>query len=161
MTEITFRHLTKNDAPDIHKVALAAWLHTYRGIFDQSFIENFVNRNYAPEMTVSLLPQIRMGTMFFDVAQHGSQVVGFCNIGVTERGAELFRIYLFPDYIGKGLGSRLLQRGEAFVIGRGLHTCFCFVHKDNELGKQFYLRSGFYHIADKDHDSEWYMEKML
>ena len=74
---------------------------------------------------------------------------------------KLYRIYLLPDYIGQGLGRRLLERGETFLLEHGINTYFCFVHKDNEMGKRFYIRSGFQHIPEKDHDDEWNMEKNL
>ncbi|MDW8234901.1 MAG: GNAT family N-acetyltransferase, partial [Roseiflexaceae bacterium] len=76
-------------------------------------------------------------------------------------GAQLFRIYLLPTYIGRGIGSGLLQRGEAFLRDQGVDSYFCYVHKDNELGKRFYLRQGFVHRAGLDRDDEWYMEKRL
>ncbi len=161
MAEIVFRQLQESDAQSVQAVALEAWRYTYRAIFDQQFIENFVRRNYAPETTVSLLPRIHSGSMFFEVAERESMIVGFCNIGVTGPGAQLLRIYFRPAYIGQGLGRQLLQRGEAFVVAQGAKTYFCFVHQDNELGKRFYLRNGFRHITEKDRDDEWYMEKAL
>ena len=99
--------------------------------------------------------------MFFDLALDGDQIVGFCNIGATSRGAELFRIYLRPGYIGTGVGSRLLERGEQFVRAQGLPSYYCFVHRDNELGKRFYFRRGFRHVPALDREDEWYMEKTL
>jgi GNAT superfamily N-acetyltransferase len=99
--------------------------------------------------------------MFFDVAVDGDQIIGFCNIGVTSRGAELFRIYLTPEYIGTGIGSTFLERGEQFVRARGFPSYYCYVHKDNELGKRFHTRQGFQHIPRADRDDEWYMEKTL
>jgi ribosomal protein S18 acetylase RimI-like enzyme len=161
MTDIVFRQLKESDAPSIQAVALEAWRYTYRTIFDQQFIENFVRRNYAPEATVALLPRVHSGSMLFDVAEQESKIVGFCNIGVTEQGAQLLRIYLLPAYIGQGLGRKLLRLGEDFVNAHGISTYFCFVHKDNEIGKRFYLRSSFRHVTEKDHDDEWYMEKTL
>jgi hypothetical protein len=48
-------------------------------------------------------------------------------------------------------------------VGNGelLGFNFCFVHKDNELGAQFYLRNGFEHILKRDQEDEWYMQKSL
>jgi hypothetical protein len=92
MSEIVFRELKESDAPSIQAVALEAWRYTYQTIFDQQFIDDFVRRNYAPEMTVSMLPRIHSGNMFFHVAEQGSKIVGFCNIGITEQGAQLLRI---------------------------------------------------------------------
>src|SRR5262245_55974228 len=90
-----------------------------------------------------------------------SQIIGFCNIGLPTRGAQLSRLYLPPTYIGRGIGRRLLERGEAFMRTRRLPSYYCFVHKDNELGKRFYLRHGFRHHLESDQNDEWYMEKQL
>ena len=159
--EVIVRPITESDAPNIRAVALEAWQYTYRTIFDQQFIENFVNRNYAPERILSLFPRLQAGTMYFNVAEDESKIVGFCNVGIDGQVAELYRIYLLPDYIGRGLGRRLLERGEEFLQEHGINTYSCFVHKDNEIGKRFYVRSGFQRIPDKDQDDEWYMEKKV
>jgi diamine N-acetyltransferase len=161
MTEIVCRPFQEQDAPAVLAVALEAWRYTYRAIFTPEFIEDFVHRNYAPEATVALLPQIESGSMFFHVAEHESKIVGYCHFGVADRQASLLRIYLLPAYIGQGLGRRLLQLGGAFVASHGLSTYFCFVHGENEIGKAFYLRNGFRHIPERDDEGEWYMEKGL
>ena len=161
LKDVIIHPMTEVDAPNIHAVALESWRHTYRTIFDQQFIENFVNKNYAAEAIVSLLPRIQSGSMFFYIAEYGSKIIGFCNIGINNKSAELYRIYLLPAYIGQGVGQKLLELGEAFVIEHGINSYFCFVHKNNEIGKRFYLNSSFKHIPEKDKDEEWCMEKRL
>jgi len=133
----------------------------YATNFDPAFIDQFVRTNYAPDRLSALLLLVAAQHMFFDVALDGGRIIGFCNIGATGRGAELFRIYLRPAFIGTGVGSGLLERGEHFVRTRGFPSYYCFVHKDNELGKRFYLRQGFRHLPGSDQDDEWYMEKTL
>ena len=159
--EIMIRPIAESDVPNIRTVALEAWNYTYRNIFDQQFIEHFVNQNYAPERLLSLFPLLQTGTMYFNVAEHDSKIVGFCNIGMDGQMAKLYRIYLLPAYMGQGLGPRLLERGEEFLREHSICTYFCFVHKNNELGKRFYARSGFQHLPEKDHEDEWYMQKKL
>jgi ribosomal protein S18 acetylase RimI-like enzyme len=161
LTEVIVRQFRRADAPAVYAVALESWRHTYRSIFGEEFIDDFVRRNYAPEASIALLPRIAAGEMFFHVAEQGAQIVGFCNILVTEQHAELLRIYLLPSHIGRGLGSKLLQPGEAFIAAHHFRTYFCFVHQDNAIGKAFYLKNGFRHLAEKDHDDQWFMEKML
>ena len=161
LKDVMIRPIKEPDVSEIYAVALAAWRYTYRNIFDEQFIEHFVNQNYAPERLLSLFPLLQIGTIYFNVAEHNSNIVGFCNIGIDRQMAELYRIYLLPDYIGQGLGRRLLERGEEFLREHGVNNYYCFVHKDNELGKRFYARSGFQHLPEKDHEDEWYMQKKL
>lgn len=93
-TDVAFRPITESDAAGIQSVALEAWRHTYAAIFDSLFIEEFVRKNYAPETTVSLLPLVRSGEIFFEVAVRESAVVGFCNIRLIGPAAQLQRFYL-------------------------------------------------------------------
>jgi ribosomal protein S18 acetylase RimI-like enzyme len=161
MSEIRYRALRAEDVTDVFEIAQEAWHFTYATIFDTTFIDQFVGTNYAPERLSALVPLIVAQRMFFDVALDGDRIVGFCNIGVTPRGPELFRIYLRPAYIGTGVGNRLLERGEDFVRRGRFPSYHCLVHKDNELGKRFYLRHGFCHLPGSDRGDEWYMEKTL
>jgi len=161
MTNIIYRQFVAEDAPAVAALALTAWHATYRDIYDAGFIENFVRRNYASAGLAALVPLLKAGEMFFHVAVDEATIVGFCHIGLTQQAAQLYRIYLHPGYIGCGIGGRLLRLGEAFVRAHGMHTLFCFVHKENELGKRFYLRHAFRHQPEHDHDDEWYMEKEL
>lgn len=161
MHTIVYRPIHTSDADAVFAVAQEAWRFTYASIFDPAFIEQFVRRNYAPDHLRALVPLVDSGALFFDVAVDADRVIGFCNIGVVVEGAQLLRIYLLPAYIGRGIGSELLRRGEAFLRDRGFDRYFCYVHKDNELGKRFYLRQGFIHRAERDQDDERYMEKRL
>ncbi|MCS6938185.1 MAG: GNAT family N-acetyltransferase [Roseiflexus sp.] len=161
MSTIVYRPLITNDADAVFAVAQEAWRFTYASIFDPAFIDQFVSTNYAPAHLRALVHLVDSNALFFDVALDANRVIGFCNAGMTPQGAQLFRIYLLPTYIGRGIGSGLLQRGEAFLRDQGVDSYFCYVHKDNELGKRFYLRQGFVHRAGLDRDDEWYMEKRL
>jgi len=161
MDAIVYRSLQTSDADAVFAVAHEAWQFSYATIFDPAFIDQFVRTNYAPERLRELVSLVEANQLFFDVALDADQVIGFCNIGMSARGAQLFRIYLRPAYIGDGIGRTLLERGERFVQTRGLSSYCCFVHKDNELGKRFYLRRGFRHRPESDQNEEWYMEKQL
>jgi ribosomal protein S18 acetylase RimI-like enzyme len=161
MDAIVYRSLQTSDVDAVCAVAREAWQFTYATIFDPAFIDQFVRTNYAPERLRALVPLVEAHQMFFNVALDADQIIGFCHMGLTTRGAELFRIYLRPAYIGRGIGSTLLERGEGFLRARAFPTYYCFVHKDNALGKRFYLRHGFRHRPESDQNDEWYMEKPL
>ena len=161
MQGLIYRPFTADDALAVSQVAREAWQYTYGAIYDAAFIESFVHTHYHPERLVDLVPQVQAGAMFFHVAIHQDRVIGYCHLGLTPRGAELFRLYLLPAYIGRGIGWALLQPGEGFVLAHGFDRYFCFVHHQNEVGKRFYLRRGFQHIAAQDREEDWYMEKLL
>jgi len=161
LVNVVLRSIVESDAPNIYAVALEAWRFTYHGIFSQEFIEEFVQKYYSPEAITSLFPRIESGMLFFYVAEDEQKIVGFCNIGIANEGAQLLRIYLLPSHLGHGIGWSLLNLGEEFLRRKGLQEYFCFVHKQNEIGKRFYAKHGFRHVGEKDHPDEWYLAKEL
>lgn len=158
---ITYRTFTAADAEAVCIVARAAWDATYAGIFTPEFIAGYVGKHYTPERLCELVPLIEAGRMAFDVALADAAVVGFCNLGITKAGPELFRIYLLPAQIGQGIGTALLMRSEAFVRAQGFDHYRCYVHKDNLSGRRFYNRQGFQRLPAADHEDEWCMVKRL
>ncbi len=113
---------------------------------------------YSDKSFDVILPRVETRESWFDVALDGRRVVGYANGGRRTRpwgspfrkaqvrnlrlGWELFRIYLFPEYIGKGIGRRLLLRWEAFLRQNGVRGYTVYVHSRNKMGKDFYRRSG-------------------
>ena len=94
-------------------------------------------------------------------------MIGFCNIAARGDKAELLKLYIEPDRIGKGLGKNLLKLGEEFIRSKGLNRYFTLVNKHNKIGVDFYLRNSFKHYPERDEDDEfeskalWYMEKRI
>jgi ribosomal protein S18 acetylase RimI-like enzyme len=161
MSQITFQQYRPEFASGVQAVALTAWQHTYKDIFDAAFIYAFVNRNYSAQALDNSLPRLAAGKEFFEVALEGDEVIGFSNIGDRGAGWELFRIYISPKVLGQGVGKLLSIHGEDFLRSKGAADYFCFVHKDNQLGKDFYIKSGFVHRPEKDKTDEWFMHKAI
>lgn len=158
---VTYRPFTAADAAAVCTVARAAWEVTYADIFTPAFIAGYVGTHYTPERLCELVPLVEDGHMAFDVAVADDAVVGFCNLGLTRVGPELFRIYLLPAQIGRGIGAALLTRSEAFVRSHAFDAYRCYVHKDNLRGRRFYDRQGFQRLPEADHEDEWCMVKRL
>jgi GNAT superfamily N-acetyltransferase len=151
------------DADEVSRLARASWEHTYRDIFPQSLIDDFMSRFYSPAALQKALPAVQRGEAQFTVAVNAArELVGFCHIGRDKEGGfELYRIYLRPNVIGQGVGRLLLERSESFLSGLGVDRYHCNVHRLNELGKRFYERSGFVRHPEKDSEDHWYLEKVL
>ncbi|MFQ3598566.1 MAG: formate dehydrogenase accessory sulfurtransferase FdhD [Chloroherpetonaceae bacterium] len=158
---ITFRTFEPKDAQGVYETALHSFRETYKNVFRDEMIEQMVRKDYEPDSLVKLIDKIESGDMCFYVALDGERVIGFCNFGFCDKGLELRRIYLHPDYIGKGVGKRLLELGENFALATGSEKYFCFVHKQNEIGKRFYFKNGFLHNDSEDSGDQWFMMKEL
>lgn len=150
---IKYRNLCKSDFKKIYEVAIEAWNYTYKDIFTSSYIKNYVDKFYSKETMEKQFPLIGKGEMFFEVAEENKNIIGFCNIEIkADDKAELLRIYLKPLYIGKGVGKKLLLHGEEFLISKGVRKLYCYAHKENKLGRQFYLKNGFKIISEEPNE---------
>lgn len=143
MTPIVVRDATAEDAAAIAQVARASWAETYQGIFDASYIEDFVTRAYRPDALAAQAGRAaRRDDEQFLVADRDGEVIGFAHFGIGGRGPELFRIYADPRHYGTGVGRALL--GELHSrVGDRVDSYVLDVHPDNERGRAFYDRNGF------------------
>lgn len=71
------------------------------------------------------------------VAVDDGKVVGFCDHGFK---CELWGLYVHKDYIGKGVGSRLLKTAEESMKKQG---CDVVKLKSTITAKEFYLKNGY------------------
>lgn len=158
-----YRALQWKDVTQVQAVALKAWKYTYRNIYLLRTIKRNVANYYSTESFQKFhFPRMRTGDEWFYVAVDGKWIIGYSNIGKVKQGWELFRIYLLSEYIGKGIGRKLLQLGERFLTKKRARSYFLYVHSKNKLGKRFYLRNGFVRVKKKDRGpTSQYLEKKL
>jgi len=138
---LAVRDARPNDADAIAWVARASWADTYSDIFESTFIEDFLARNYAVDALAGAAERAApRDDAHFLVAERDGEVVAFAQYGVGPRGPELFRIYADPAHYRTGAGSALLDELErrlevdAYVLD---------VHARNVRGRAFYDRRGF------------------
>lgn len=139
MRSIKYRLLSSPDCDGVTQVAKDAWEFTYGKYIPSEIIQHHLNTSYSPSVLLHTLPfQEKKLTEFWVALDHG-EVVGFAQIGFENYWEEkrknkdliLFQLYLFPSYIGLGIGSCLLNKIEQFVKKNKKNEYFCFVHKQN------------------------------
>jgi RimJ/RimL family protein N-acetyltransferase len=137
------RDARAEDAARIAEVARASWTDTYREIFEADFIEDFLERNYAPE---DLARQAERAAAREDghllVAERDGSVIAFAQFDRGPRGPQLFRIYADPAAYGTGAGHALLEELHRRLEGRVIEYVLD-VHSRNARGRAFYDRHGF------------------
>ena len=140
---IAVRDATAGDAAAIRRVAQGSWRDTYRDIFEPTFIEAFLDRNYseAALATAAEAAGSRDGAAFL-VAERDGEIVGYLQFGEGPRGPELFRIYADPAHYGTGVGSVLLAELHRRIEGI-VDSYVLDVHSRNQRGRAFYERNGF------------------
>ncbi len=155
------RLFKSDDATAVAAVARKAWHYTYKDIFSKEKIEEFLAAHYVPS---NLVEGNTLRNSFW-VAEDKGKVIGYIQIGQFQGKMKLFRMYLDPDYIGKGVGSMLLETAEKFMVQHGVKKYVLEVHPQNKLGLSFYRRKGFYEVKDDNTDCssecELVLEKQL
>jgi len=155
---LTYTRADEADIEGIQHVAAKTWRATYKGIFSEEFIASFLGRAYSTE---ALQRSIRNPQALFLVAKDADRVVGYCHFGPGERGPELYRMYVLPDYWRAGIGTRFVHMMEAHWREQGVSEYSCVVHARNEIGKAFYLKHGFVHEPARDQADEWCMVRRI
>lgn len=137
------REAVKEDARAIASVARESWFATYRGIFDDAFIESFLARAYAIESIETCIARD-----VFIVSGEDA----FAHAGATPEGYRLYRIYARPARFGSGIGRRLIAELESRLRALGVGEYCCDVHEENARALAFYERCGF--VRDPSGDKE-------
>lgn len=167
-----YRQFKDSDADEVYQVAKKSWQVTYNDIFSPEYIGKFVNQAYAPNSLRSTIPQIEAGWTRFWVAEDDNNVVGFAQVGYSSTRLEkedpkneiyLYRIYLDHKYIGKGVGSALLNLVDNWGKSEEKDYYVCYCHNDNEIGKLFYSRKKFENVPERDNldENEIFLLKKL
>ena len=150
--EIREAHI--GDAEGIAFVHTMAWKTAYKGILDQTFLENV---RFEERLTFrQKIFGENKGIHY--VALWKAQVIGFCDAHVlrfhenqhlsadqrqkrTERG-EIYALYLLEDHQHKGIGKALFQRTRLQLKEEGLIPFLAWVFKDNHGARRFYESQG-------------------
>jgi GNAT superfamily N-acetyltransferase len=85
------------------------------------------------------------------VAEYDGQVFGFVEIGAptypeeiaTEGTGELHFLFVAPDFMGRGIGSRLLVRATELLREDGYRQAILWVFSRNLQARGFYERAGW------------------
>jgi hypothetical protein len=166
------REIVTSDCQQISEIAKKSWLFTYKGIYEEDFILKHIQKSYTVDSLKKNILSVDEGfSKFFVLVQGDSNhILGFAQVGYNaywENGKNnlplrLFRIYLDPEELGKGLGNLLLQKVEEFVLAEEQKSYIVGVHEKNSIGLRFYEKNGFEYISKKsDREGEIYLKKNL
>ncbi|MBW8348494.1 GNAT family N-acetyltransferase [Bacillus sp. IITD106] len=150
------RKMTEEDIKEVQKVARTSWNHTYKDIIPMEVQEKFLRSAYSDEMMLR-----RLKHTFMYVAEVDGKIVGFANFSPVKEGGkvDLYAIYLYPEYQGKGIGTSLLTEGMNNL--ENTKEIYINVEKDNHIGKTFYKSKGFEVVSEIDEDFDGYILKTI
>jgi ribosomal protein S18 acetylase RimI-like enzyme len=142
---IVIRKAHPEDWTGAARVNVRSWQFTYRGVIPDQFLDALVPEEWAGwrESFYAEPPAHALGLV---AADHG--IRGYCDIGRSRSRTdgvtgEVFAIYVDPDHIGTGVGSRLFIAAMAGLRQLGHARVELWVLDSNERARKFYERHGW------------------
>jgi GNAT superfamily N-acetyltransferase len=134
-------HVAPNELEEIRRIALRTWPVTFKDILSPAQIDYMLEWMYNLE---TLENQVKNGHSFF-LCRILNEPVGFIGLEPdypTIKTVKLHKIYVLPDFHGKGVGNALLKKGIEFAKSHDANAILLHVNRFNKA-VDFYLKNGF------------------
>jgi ribosomal protein S18 acetylase RimI-like enzyme len=135
-----FHPAQPEDYPLIRKLAGQIWRTCYPGMISPRQIEYMLAWMYNAE---KIIEELAAGVVW-EIVLLDRQPIGYLSLTVhSATDAELNKLYLLPEYQGRGHGQAMLARAEEIARQRGCTELRLRVNKSNERALRSYARAGF------------------
>ena len=135
------RHIMKSDDfPSVRELYYRSWKFAYGDIIPMEWIESRPKDKWGGNITENGRAEIG--------AFEDGKIVGTASFGASRwekfRGyGEIVTIYLLPEYIGRGVGSALMERCISELKAQGYSSILLWVLEENTRARRFYEKHGF------------------
>lgn len=136
------RKATPADARGIARVHVDSWRATYRNIVADSYLDGLTY-----EAREQLWNENLKDNNNYVAEDDNGVIVGFANGGKERTGeyadleGELYAIYILPEFLGRGIGRRLVECVAEDLMKQGMNSMLVWVLKDNG-SRKFYEKMG-------------------
>lgn len=146
--KVRIRRATIVDIPIIQDIAYKAWPEAFATILKQDQIDYMLNWMYSEE---GLERQLWIQNHLFAIAFLEELPVGFVGFEHSVKNAtstKIHKLYLLPEYKGKGIGQQLMQYVAEKAYSVGNDELFLNVNRHNKA-VDFYKKNGFAIISEE------------
>ena len=143
---IIIRPATIDDVPGMATVRVTTWKQAYAGIVPADFLNNLSIERNIEGWRKNLFLQPDPNDVRFVAERDTGQIVGFA-IGGAERDgdpeyhAEIYAIYILPEYHRQGIGRQLIQNSVAALKDKGFSNLIIWALTENP-NVEFYITLG-------------------
>ncbi len=135
-----------SDGQRISEIVVFGWRTAYKDIVPMDFLYKELSVKANCERFLANYGKPDAQTY---VSEHGGIVDGIMKVGTSrddDRGEnefELMAIYVDPNFIGKGIGSELIDECEEIARIRGKDEIVIWVFEKNNAARSFYEKHGY------------------
>lgn len=145
------RAATAADAPALARVHVDSWRTTYKGIMPDDLLANLSYGRREAFWREVILKEYAPERIF--VAEDNGVVVGFASCGPERTSnpdykGELYAIYLFQQYQGRGVGRELCRAVAHYLLEQG-HTGMLVWVLEQNPSRRFYEALGGQEVERK------------
>jgi ribosomal protein S18 acetylase RimI-like enzyme len=146
---INFREATIADVLEVAKVHVQSWRESFSGIVPQTFLDKMSVENRANAFEKGFSQNFYK---MFVAETKENGIVGFADFGKnrhinSQYEAELYSIYLSPDFQRKGIGSKLFDLGVQYLLSNRMYSLSLITLEISPF-KSFYEKIGG-HIVER------------
>jgi len=140
--DVRIAEATEADLGPVAELAGVIWRKHYPGIITDGQIDYMLALGYSHDALRRFIVEPGAGLL---LAYVGEKLVGFAAYYRPEQSEELKldKLYVRPDYHGRGVGRRLITRVEAAAVAQALPTLVLNVNKNNVQAIRAYETNGF------------------
>lgn len=136
------RLATIEDAASIVDLQVRGWKHSYKGIIDQSYLDNICSKQRLDWRLVSMAK----GDSWTFVVEHNGKIVGECDAGYSrtpEFGkGEIFALYVDTGHHRKGIATKLWKAAVKKLHEENLAPFIVITLTKNSPARNFYQSMG-------------------
>ena len=145
---VSIRRATIADVLIVAELGSRLLPRAHRGAMPAADLNLYVRRSFSLAQVTAELNDPKTHIL---LAEHGQQVAGMVKIspnpapvpGAEQRPSELSRLYLNPQWIGRGVGAALIQKALKLATASGYDLCWLVVWTQNHRAQAFYRNFGF------------------
>jgi GNAT superfamily N-acetyltransferase len=141
MDQTTITRLTESDIDVLIPLAHRIWHAHYPGIIKPEQIDYMLEQGYTRHV---ILNEMNNQGIIWLAIKAGDVMIGFASLGpYAPTTMKLHKLYLLPDYHGKGVGARALAEVVQIAKTNTAAALILNVNRHNTKAIQAYVRAGW------------------
>mgnify|MGYP001795317324 FL=1 len=151
---IAIRSARPTDGHDLAMVHDAAWRFAYRGVLPGAELERMISRRGPEWWGKAVRRRVPIVVLDDGKAVRGYVTYGASRVRSLPYRAEIYELYIQPEYAGLGFGRKMFRTVRQRLSRRGHDAVIVWSLAENDAACQFYERLGGRSVATADEPFE-------